>query len=257
MKYIQEGEKVHYNVTASENWVELSVQAGFDCNSDTVDTLIGSYPFMLEYNVTESGFTLSENIVKLYKEKGNELLKKLNREEYNNSNIIVSIYPNWDNMDYLKNNNYTVTIMLSFYPTKRNNISDTLLELYSFNSYVSLTITYFSKSGLSNIKIREYNSDWLSEEGQFEIIPLSEAQTRFDNDDSIIYGNDDNLRNPVSDIPNETWDNYVNADIVKEYGVYLVYVKDIEGYIRPLYMKQDYYSVGRLEGAAWIDAIDY
>lgn len=56
---------------------------------------------------------------------------------------------------------------------------------------------------------------------------------------------------------NETWDYYTNSDTVKDYGMYLVYVEDKEGYVRPLYMKQDYYSVGRIEGAAWIDAIDY
>lgn len=258
VRYINDDKNIHCNLYASENLVSLYAETNYNFDSDIVNTQIGSYPFMLDYEVNESGFVLSEDAVQLYKDNARELLKKLHKENYTQSDFDISIHPYIEDTDYLKNNDYTVTIILSYYPPKSGeNCSDEVLELYSLDSHISLDITYFSKNGFQSVWLKEYNSDWLNEVGQYEIIPHSEVQLRFDNDDNVRYGNYDYAHDPVTDIPNETWKYYTDSDTVRDYGTYLVYVEDKEGYIRPLYMKQDYRRVGQMEGAAWIDAIEY
>ena len=71
--------------------------------------------------------------------------------------------------------------------------------------------------------------------GEYDIIPFEEAERRFKNDEEINY---------TREIPADESDEYK--------AVYLKYITDSEGYVRPVYI----YGVSPNDSSMWIDAIE-
>ncbi len=94
-------------------------------------------------------------------------------------------------------------------------------ELYQTIHSVEITVAEYSES--------------FEKVGEYDIIPFEEAERRFKNDEEVNY---------TREIPADESDEYK--------AVYLKYITDSEGYVRPVYI----YGVSPNDSSAWIDAIE-
>ena len=84
------------------------------------------------------------------------------------------------------------------------------------------------------ITVGEY-SESFEKVGEYDIIPLKEAERRFKNNADVNY---------TREIPEDESD--------EDKGIFLKYITDSEGYVRPVYV----YGISPNDSSAWIDAIE-
>lgn len=244
MRYSISDNMVEKSIYASGCSVGISVTVPYTDGAEMLDTPLGSFCATPNYVESNGSLVLSEELAKSYSANAEILLDKLRRkyilhkvdsEKYNSS---------------FGNNEFPENIKTTFcYCTEpqTNEAESVLLHYYGLDNCVRFQTSYYN--GKFNATLNMSDTDYMSEVGNYKIIAYSEAKCEFDDDDNVTYcqfsETDSELRQ--SD----------NAETVRNYDLYLVYVQDNSGYIRPIYMKQDYYSVGNLFGAAWIDAIKY
>lgn len=218
---------------------------------DIFDTSLGEFPTTVDYDLKDGELILSEKNIRLYTDKCNEYLKMLKKEDYVLHNIQTDYHKRFSN--YIVTDYPDITIKLKYFPPRVHEYaSDILLDYYELNSCVELIISYYINPSPNygdilscEISLCIIDTDWMNNIGEYNIIPISKANSMFDNNDNVSYYKE------FSPDENEYLSEF------KNYNIYLVYVEDNEGYIRPIYMKQDYYSVGNLYRSAWVDAINY
>lgn len=145
-------------------------------------------------------------------------------------------------LSYTKNESDMYSVDFDTYIYLRDKLPETseeiLLDYYDLSEKYECYFYFCNFSEERYFSISDYSDIKLDNIGRFDIIPLDDAIMRFDSDDSVNYINTD-------------------AESVKAFDVYLVYVEDINGFLRPIYMKQSYDNVGSFSHAAWFDAIAY
>lgn len=139
-----------------------------------------------------------------------------------------------------------LNVMVSYRNYQPQSGAELLLDFYDLTERVDFLFRY-NPVYPPSVSIKLYTGEYLDLCGDFDIIPYDKAQKRFDDDVMVIYDHF-TYRDGRTDYSS-------NSELVADYDMYLVYIEN-EGFIRPIYMKQDYYHVGKTTAAAWIDAID-
>lgn len=238
-------------LSASDRSFYMSIHKGSNNCSDMIDTRIGQFPASVDYEITNDGLVLSEKSIRLYTDKCEKYLKMLNKENYVLYDIENDYHARFS--DYITPDYPDISTTLTYYPPREHERAcDTLLDYYNLNSCVKFTISYYINPTPNYGELLDFeialtiiDTDWMNKVGEYEIIPITKANYRFNNNEKISYCKESLLEDTV------------DFNKIKEYDTYLVYVEDSGGFIRPIYLKQDYYSVGELYNAAWIDAISY
>lgn len=244
IRYSLTDNMVEKNIYASGCDVGITITMPCSNSDEMLKNPLGSFCAAPQYEEVDGDLILSDELTKSYTANAEILLNKLGKE-YTLHKIDSEKYnSSFENDDFSEN----ITTTLCYCTNHPENEAESvLLHYYGLDNCVRFQISYYNGQFIASLNISD--TDYMSEVGSYKIIAYSEAKSRFDDNNNVTYCQ-------LSETGSE-FIQITDADSVKNYNTYLIYVRDDSGYIRPIYLKQDFYSVGNLFGAAWIDAIDY